>query len=183
VSVYTRAGDGGDTGLFGGGRVSKDHPRVAAYGSVDELSAAFGWAISVVGDASIRERLETLQHDLFAVGSLLAAVHREGAEPHPLLPPAPLHRIAEMEGWIDAADSELAPLREFVLPGGTPGAAALHVARTVCRRAERAVVALSASEPVEDGLVRYLNRLGDVLFVFARVENARAGVDDVAWRK
>jgi cob(I)alamin adenosyltransferase len=171
MKIYTRTGDGGDTALFGGGRVPKDHPRVEAYGAVDELNALLGWVVTVVSDPESRERLTALQHDLFAVGAELAS------------PPVPDARVGDMERWMDEASATLPELTTFVLPGGSAGAVALHVARTVCRRAERAVVRLAASEPVADGLVAFLNRLGDLCFTMARGENARAGVADVAWKK
>lgn len=183
MKIYTRTGDAGDTGLFGGGRVSKDHHRVTAYGTVDELNAHVGWAVATVKDDEIRRRLEAVQHDLFAIGANLASVPREDGERHPHVPPLPGSRVPEMEGWIDASDAELAPLTQFILPGGTDGAAALHVARTVCRRAERAVVHLATLEPVEEEVVVYLNRLSDLFFALARLENHRAGVADVTWRK
>lgn len=183
MKIYTRTGDAGETALFGGGRVSKDHPRVAAYGTVDELNAVVGWAAVTVRDPEIRGRLARIQHDLFAVGADLSAPPREDGGRHPHVPPFPSERIGDMERWMDVADEELPALREFVLPGGTPGAAALHVARTVCRRAERAVVRLATLEAVEDDLVPFLNRLSDLCFTFARLENARAGVPDVTWRK
>lgn len=184
MKIYTRSGDAGETALFGGGRVSKDHYRVAAYGTVDELNAAVGVAVANVADEQIRERLELLQHDLFAIGANLATLQPdEGAERNPHLPDIPESRIGEMEGWIDEATSELPPLREFVLPGGTSGAAALHVARTVCRRAERSVVHLGTIEPVDEAIVPYLNRLSDTFFTLARLENHRSGSGDVTWKK
>jgi cob(I)alamin adenosyltransferase len=183
MKIYTRTGDTGDTALFGGGRVSKDHYRVTAYGTVDELNAHVGWAVATVADDQIRERLELLQHDLFAIGGTLASVPREDGQPHPHLPPLPRDRVADMEAWIDSGTEELDPLTQFILPGGTPGAASLHVARTLCRRAERTVVHLATLEPVEEAVVIYLNRLSDLLFVLARLENHRAGVPDVNWRK
>jgi cob(I)alamin adenosyltransferase len=184
MKIYTRTGDAGETALFGGGRVPKDHPRVAAYGTVDELNACVGVAVAATVDTSIRERLGRIQHDLFAVGSLLATTPPEEGRPRPKgLPTLPLERVAEMECWMDEAGEELAPLRAFILPGGTPGAAALHLARTVCRRAERAVVHLAGQEAVEPGIVVYLNRLSDLLFTFARLENRRAGTPDVEWQK
>jgi len=183
MKIYTRTGDAGETALFGGGRVSKDHPRVAAYGAVDELNAAVGWAASQVADEALCERLALLQHDLFTIGAALAAAPREDGERHPHLPPLPVHRPAEMESWIDEAASELPELREFVLPGGTPGAAALHQARTICRRAERMVVHLALHEAVEEDVIVYLNRLSDLLFSLARLANHRAGEPDVTWRK
>jgi cob(I)alamin adenosyltransferase len=184
MKIYTRTGDGGETALFGGGRVQKDHPRVVAYGTVDELNACVGVAVAAAADGTIRGRLGRIQHDLFALGSLLAAAPPEEGRPRPKgLPSMPLERVAEMERWMDEAGEELAPLRAFILPGGTAGAAALHLARTVCRRAERAVVRLAGEGEVEAGIVAYLNRLSDLLFTFARLENRRAGVADVEWRK
>jgi len=184
MKIYTRTGDAGETALFGGGRVSKDHHRVAAYGTVDELNACIGWAVATVVDADIRESLAQTQHDLFALGAILASAPPQDDRPRPKgVPEMPMGRVAEMEASMDGADAELPPLRAFILPGGTPGAAALHLARTVCRRAERAVVHLAALEPVEEGLVVYLNRLSDLLFTFARLENHRAGAGDVEWRK
>lgn len=184
MKIYTRTGDAGDTALFGGGRVSKDHHRVAAYGTVDELNAAVGVAVAAVGDDEVRERLGQVQHDLFALGANLATVPAQEDRPRPKgVPELPLSRVEEMEGWMDGADAELPPLRAFILPGGTSGAAALHFARTVCRRAERAVVHLATLEPVEEGVVVYLNRLSDLLFTFARLENHRSGVGDTEWRK
>jgi cob(I)alamin adenosyltransferase len=184
MKIYTRTGDGGDTALFGGGRVSKDHQRVAAYGTVDELNASVGVAVAASADADIRGKLVRIQHDLFALGAVLATVPPQDDRPRPKgLPGLPEERVAEMEAWMDAAEAELAPLRAFILPGGSPGAAALHLARTVCRRAERAVVHLSTVEPVDKRIVVYLNRLSDLLFTFARLENHRAGSPDVEWRK
>ncbi|MEJ2540565.1 MAG: cob(I)yrinic acid a,c-diamide adenosyltransferase [Gemmatimonadota bacterium] len=183
MRIYTRTGDAGDTGLFGGGRVSKDHSRVAAYGSVDELNAHVGWAVSTVSDPQIRGWLEGVQHDLFAIGADLASVPRDDETRHAHLPELPVERVGEMERWIDEADHELTTLKNFIIPGGAPGASALHVARTVCRRAERAVVHLATLEPVEEAIVVYLNRLSDLLFTLARLENHRSGVDDVAWAR
>jgi cob(I)alamin adenosyltransferase len=183
MKIYTRTGDAGETALFGGGRVSKDHPRVAAYGTVDELNAVVGWAAATVADGGIRQRLALLQHDLFAVGAALSAPLRDDGSRHPHVPPFPTARIAEMERWMDEAEGELPPLDEFVLPGGSPGAAALHVVRTVCRRAERAVVRLATLEEIDDDLVPYLNRMSDLCFTLARLENLRAGVGDVTWKK
>jgi len=184
MKIYTRTGDTGETALFGGARVPKDHERVCAYGTVDELNALVGWARIKVADEEIGNRLELIQHDLFALGALLATAQPEESRPTPKgLPALPTARIREMEAWIDAADQELEPLRAFVLPGGSPGAAALHVARTVCRRAERAVVHLADRETVQENIVVYLNRLSDLLFTLARLENHRGGVPDVEWRK
>lgn len=180
MKIYTKKGDRGETALFGGGRVHKSHPRVAAYGDVDELNAVLGWAAAVVEDDEIRARVVSIQPDLLVIGAHLAtpAVTRGK---RPSLPSLPERRVGELERWIDEADAELPELRAFILPGGTRGAAALHVARTVCRRAERHVVALDAEESLEPTIIQYLNRLSDLLFMFARLENHRAGVEDVLW--
>lgn len=184
MKIYTRTGDSGDTSLFGGGRVSKDHQRVEAYGTVDELNACVGWVVATVADATIKERLGQVQHDLFAIGAVLATAPAHDSKARPKgVPDLPMARIAEMESWMDDAEEVLPPLKAFILPGGVAGAAALHVARTVCRRAERAVVQLAALEPVEEGVVVYLNRLSDVLFTFARLENHRFGTAHTEWRK
>ena len=184
MKIYTRTGDAGETALFGGGRVTKDHHRVDAYGTVDELNAAVGWAVANVANKEIGKHLELVQHDLFALGAVLATAPAEAGRPAPKgVPELPVDRIPEMESWIDAGEAELPPLRSFILPGGARGGAALHLARTVCRRAERAVVHLSTREPVEAAVVVYLNRLSDLLFIYARLENHRAGVADVVWRK
>jgi cob(I)alamin adenosyltransferase len=182
MKIYTRTGDTGETGLLGGDRVAKDHPRVAAFGALDELNAAVGWAAANVANAEIRGWLGLLQHDLFAIGAVLATPPpQEGGSAPKRVPPVPEGRIAEMESWMDGADRELPTLRHFVLPGGARGGAALHLARTVCRRAERAVVRLSAADPVEGSVLAYLNRLSDLLFTLARLENHRAGIIDVEW--
>ena len=183
MKIYTRTGDDGGTALFGGGRVSKAALRVDAYGTVDELNASLGWAVTQVTDDTLRSRLEVMQHDLFALGADLSTPPPDEGRRRPQTPPLPVDRIGEMERWMDEAADELPELTAFVLPGGTAGAAALHVARTVCRRAERVVVALAAQEPVEEGVVRYLNRLSDLLFMFARQENHRSGTADVEWRQ
>jgi cob(I)alamin adenosyltransferase len=179
--IYTRTGDEGDTGLFGGGRVPKDHPRVEAYGDIDELNAAVGLARAVEPMPRVDEVLVPLQRDLFTIGALLAT-------PDPLkmreqLTKARLddERIAQLERAIDDAEAELEPLRAFILPGGTPKAAALHMARTVCRRAERRVVSLMRSEDIPGLVMIYLNRLSDLLFVLARLSTRRAGAGEVTW--
>lgn len=183
MKIYTRTGDAGETALFGGGRVAKDHPRVAAYGTVDELNATVGWAATQAADPDIQARLGLLQHDLFTLGSELATPPARDGRTRPDVPSVPIQRIGEMEAWMDAADAELPELRAFVLPGGCAGAAALHVARTVCRRAERTVVHLAAREDVSADMLMYLNRLSDLLFTLARLENHRHGNGDVEWEK
>lgn len=183
MKIYTRTGDQGETGLFGGGRVPKSHIRVEAYGAVDELNAALGVAAANVADEEIRERLERVQQDLFNLGASLATPGAEDASARAGTPPLPLGRIRDMEAWIDAATEETPPLKAFILPGGSRGSAALHLSRTVCRRAERAVVRLSRQDPTDPDVIRYLNRLSDLLFSLARLENHRAGVPDILWRK
>lgn len=178
--IYTRTGDDGSTGLFGGGRVAKDDIRVEAYGAVDELNAVLGVAIAFMEDDGIRARLQRLQPDLFAIGAHLATP--DAASPAARhLPSLPQTRAAEMEQWIDEVDAELPPLRVFIMPGGRPDAAALHHARTVCRRAERRVVALAAEQDVPTAAIIYLNRLSDLLFALARLANHRGGAGDVEW--
>lgn len=179
--IYTRTGDQGETALFGGGRVTKSHPRVEAYGDVDELNASLGWAAAMAADGPTRDRLHRLQADLFTIGAHLATPAPGADRPKPWLPDLPVSRAAEIETWIDAADAELEPLRTFILPGGSPGAAALHVARTVCRRAERHVVRLALDEPLDPVILVLLNRISDYLFTAARLENRRAGLPDRAW--
>jgi len=183
MKIYTRRGDEGETGLFGGGRVLKSHLRVAAYGAVDELNAVLGMAVAFVADDAIGSNLVQLQQDLFSLGASLATPGSENGSARAATPPLPLPRIREMEGWIDAATDETPPLESFILPGGGQGSATLHLARTVCRRAERAVVLLGQEEGMDLDVVRYLNRLSDLLFAYARLENHRAGVPDVLWQK
>ena len=185
MKIYTKTGDRGETGLFGGGRVAKDHVRVDAYGEVDELNSTLGIAILELeraGEAELAAGLRQVQADLFTVGAVLAtpAVENGGRESSyiPALDPA---RVDALERWIDAADAELEPLRSFILPGGTAAAAVLHLARTVCRRAERRVVGLAREATVGEEHLVYLNRLSDLLFTLARLANRRAGVADVPW--
>ncbi len=182
MKIYTKRGDAGQTDLFGGERVGKDVGRVAAYGDVDELNATVGAAIAADSDPALEESLRNIQSALFDLGASLAT-------------PDPGHRkkagiagvgsleVEGLEVLIDRLEEPLEPLVTFILPGGSPSAAAFHVARTVCRRAERAVVRLAASEgeSVEESSLRYLNRLSDLLFVLARHENARKGIPDVTW--
>ena len=180
--IYTRTGDEGETGLFGGGRVPKSHIRVCAYGEVDELNAAIGCVIAALGesDPDVRRRLLLIQEDLFALGAHLATPLDAPSRDH--IPPLPAGRPAEFEEWIDAAEEELEPLRSFILPGGSVPGAALHLARTVCRRAERTAVKLAAVEDFEPEILVYLNRLSDLLFDLARLVNHRAGSTETPWR-
>lgn len=181
MKIYTRTGDEGFTGLFGGGRVPKNDLRVAAYGDVDELNSALGLARATAPEGFFDEELAAVQRDLFSIGGHLATPDPEKVRA--ALEKAQLgdERVTAMEAMIDAADRELPPLRAFVLPAGTAKAAALHLARTVCRRAERSVVALSRDAPVHDLFIVYLNRLSDLLFTLARLANHREGRHDVTW--
>lgn len=179
MKIYTKTGDAGDTGLFGGGRVPKDHPRVAAYGEVDSLNAAVGFAASLEPADWEAPVLEAVQRDLFTVGAILAT-----PDPRKLkTPPAPVspERITALEQAIDRLEQGLPPLDRFILPGGGPKGAAFHVARTTCRRAERAVVGLARGEPVPKDVLIYLNRLSDLLFVLARSANRAAGQSERQW--
>lgn len=181
MKIYTGRGDTGDTGLLGGGRVSKDHPRLRAYGTVDELSSCLGLARAQTGIRATAARLARIQRDLFAIGASLARPPAAEGRKRPSVPEVPVERVGEMEAWMDEADGDVPPLRTFILPGGVPAAATLHLARSVCRRAERATVSLAAGEAVDEAILRYLNRLSDLLFVLARVENHAAGTTDETW--
>jgi cob(I)alamin adenosyltransferase len=181
MKIYTRTGDQGDTGLFGGGRVPKDHPRVTAYGDVDELNSALGVVRAAAPEGFFDPLLESIQRDLFAIGGHLATPDpervRKSLEKAALSPA----RVSEFEQIMDEAAQALPPLRAFVLPAGTPIAAALHLARTVCRRAERSVVHLAHTDTVPELFLVYLNRLSDLLFTLARLANLRDGVSDATW--
>jgi cob(I)alamin adenosyltransferase len=181
LKIYTKTGDDGQTALFGGGRVEKDHPRVEAYGDVDELNACLGMARSVEMMPRVDEVLVPIQRDLFSIGALLATPDREKMREQLVKARIDDERIAELERAIDDCERELDPLRSFILPGGTPKSSALHVARTVCRRAERRVVALQHDAGLPELVVIYLNRLSDLLFMLARVANKRAGAGEVTW--
>ena len=179
MKIYTRTGDDGETGLFDGTRVSKADPRVSAYGEVDELNAWLGLARASLNDSQLSGMVEHIQRDLFALGARLAD---------------PAHKIADrvtkanvsdgdaarLEQWIDTLEADLPPLRRFILAGGSPAGAAFHVARTVCRRAERSIVSLGP-QSVDQELLIYVNRLSDLLFVMARAANTRAGSPEIEW--
>ncbi len=179
MKLYTRNGDDGRTGLFGGDRVSKDHVRVEAYGTVDELNSVLGAAAAVCPFDELSAILRAIQPRLFDLGADLctpcdskagANIGRLGQSHH-----------EELERLIDSVCGHLPPMKHFILPGGSELAARLHVARTICRRAERRIVTLAGAEPVGDAVVPYVNRLGDLLFAMARRANQLAGVDDVPW--
>ena len=177
MKIYTKAGDDGSTGLLGPGRVAKDDPRIEAYGAVDELNAAIGVARASGLDMEADRLLETIQQDLFAVGAALADPDPKGRFHGSIAP----DRTTYLEGRIDVMEGELSPLTQFILPGGTPGASRVHLARTICRRAERLAVTLGRQESVPGEILSYLNRLSDILFVLARAVNHRAGMADVPW--
>ena len=179
MKIYTKTGDGGDTSLVDGSRVRKDHARVGAFGDVDELNAAIGMA-RVHAEADLAGLLDGIQRDLFAIGAQVADPRAQVASRKAKAALGP-ERIVELERAIDARDAEMLPLTAFILPGGTPLAAALHVARTVCRRAERSVLALGPEGAVDPLIVVYLNRLSDLLFVLARHANHAAGRPEPKW--
>ena len=179
MKIYTRTGDDGDTGLFDGTRVSKSSPRVAAYGDVDELNAWLGLVRASIDDDGLSTILQQIQRDLFGLGARLADPAKRIAERVTKAAVTP-EDIARLEGWIDRIESELPPLRRFILAGGSPAGATLHVARTVCRRAERSIVALG-SDALEPELLVYVNRLSDLLFVMARAANRRSGAPELEW--
>ena len=181
MKIYTRTGDEGTTGLFGGGRVAKDDARVAAYGDVDELNSVLGLARATAPADLFAELLERIQRDLFSIGGQLATPDPEKVAAAIAKAELSSDRVADFERVIDEADAELPPLRAFILPAGTAKAAALHLARTVCRRAERSTVALHHDAAVPPLFLVYLNRLSDLLFTLARLANHRQGAADVTW--
>ncbi len=170
--IYTRTGDDGSTGLGDGTRVSKDHGRIESMGDVDELNSVIGLLCTEVLPPAIHRLLTRIQHDLFDLGAELCIPG------HQVIPEA---RVGELEEEIDRFNNELQPLKEFILPGGSKAAALCHMARTVCRRAERRLVMLHADQPLAPTPMHYLNRLSDLLFVLARYLNREAGVPDVLW--
>jgi cob(I)alamin adenosyltransferase len=190
MKIYTRRGDDGETGLLGGDRVPKSDPRVAAYGTVDELNAFVGLALARIDREGQDERaesdaarLERVQDDLFAIGARLAASDPDRADDRGLIPDFPPGRVEDLEDWIDDLQSDLPELDAFIHPGGSPAGAQLHAARTVCRRAERTVVRLADRRPeLEEVVLPYLNRLSDLLFTLARAVNHRAGVPEIRWQ-
>lgn len=179
TKVYTRTGDDGSTGLGGGQRVPKDSLRIQAYGTVDELNSSVGAAIAAGLDAKLKEALAVIQNELFHLGSDLCILEEDKSKFK--VPQIEQKHVDALEHLMDELSKELEPLENFVLPGGTAGAAALHIARTVCRRAERDSIALSRKERLGAFVIRYLNRLSDALFVMARYENKKRGIPDTCW--
>ncbi|HEV8549659.1 MAG TPA: cob(I)yrinic acid a,c-diamide adenosyltransferase [Polyangiaceae bacterium] len=179
MKIYTRTGDSGMTGLFGGGRVEKDTPAVEAYGAVDELNACIGVARAALAPGALETLLTEIQGDLLTLGAELgAAPGKQDRLGIRLIAESDVERL---EGAIDTTEELLEPLRTFILPGGSAGAASLHLARTICRRAERRVLSARKGATVRDEVIRYLNRLSDLLFVLARRANLEASVSDAPW--
>jgi cob(I)alamin adenosyltransferase len=174
TKIYTRTGDDGTTGLGDGSRVDKDSLRIEAIGAVDELNSAIGRVLAHGGPEAVRKCLEDVQHDLFELGAELCL---------PGVTKIEATHLARLEAQLDGFNKDLPGLKEFILPGGAPSAADAHLARTICRRAERSVVALERKEKGGDGARRYLNRLSDLLFVIARVLNRASGKPDVLWQQ
>ena len=180
MKIYTRTGDRGDTGLSDGSRVGKDTLRVECYGEVDELNACLGVVRAQHEDAGLDTLLAHIQKDLFALGAQLADPQGRVADRKPKAAVTPAH-VKRLEDAIDAREESLPPLKAFILPGGSPAAALLHFSRTMCRRAERRVVALAHHDEVDPQVVTYLNRLSDLLFVLARDANRTSGVTEEPW--
>jgi cob(I)alamin adenosyltransferase len=179
VKIYTKTGDAGETSLFDGTRVSKTDPRVVAYGDVDELQACIGMARAAGLPADLDEMCLALQRDLFALGARLAdPAHKIATRVEKVV--IDDRSVSRLEAWIDALDGEIPPLRHFILAEGSPAGAALHFARTVCRRAERSILSLGA-DAIEPVVIIYVNRLSDLLFTMARAANHRAGIAETPW--
>ena len=177
MPIYTRTGDKGDTTLFGGEKIPKDNPRVDAYGEVDELNAVLGIVIAFSEYEEITEPLKEIQKDLFIIGAELATEKQAAKVPH-MYP----QKVSDMEKAMDKIENELGALRHFILPGGSKLASLLHLARTVCRRAERKIVALAKTDKVNPEIVRYVNRLSDYLFMLARMANRKKRVEEIVWK-
>ena len=181
MKIYTKTGDSGETGLFGGERISKSSLRIEAYGTVDELNSFIGLAITEVKDAEVKDLLEKIQNQLFIVGSDLAAPDNQKNKKH-VIPRVTSEFYLEAELSIDNFEEKLEELKNFILPGGSKAAAILHVCRTVCRRAERAVVELNKTVNTGENILIYLNRLSDLFFVLARYENFVSNIPDTKWK-
>lgn len=182
MKIYTKTGDKGETGLFGGKRVQKSSMRINAYGTVDELNAALGLSLCYVQNLKVKSVLQKLQHQLFVVGADLATPLETEKKNISILRVS-AEEISEAESAIDSFEKELEPLQYFILPGGSKAAAQLHVARTICRRAEREVVLLAQQEEINQNIVILLNRISDLLFVLSRIENKISGIPDQKWEK
>jgi cob(I)alamin adenosyltransferase len=182
MKIYTKTGDKGETSLFGGERVWKDNLRISAYGTVDELNSILGVAVNEITNKELREVINSIQNDLFTLGSDLASP-LEKENKRFTIPRVNAQFVERLEKLIDNYDSQLPSLRNFIIPGGTKGAGLIHLARTVCRRAEREVISLAKVEPITEEIKIYLNRLSDLLFVLARFENFSSNHPDIEWKK
>jgi len=182
MKIYTKTGDKGETGLFGGERVSKNSLRIEAYGTIDELNAFLGLAVLEVSDTSVKDILQKIQNQLFTVGSDLSTPNTEKNK-NLIIERTPEDFYLDAEKNIDEYESKLEELKNFILPGGSKGAALLHICRTITRRAERQVVALDSTVKIANNIIMFLNRLSDLFFVLARYENAVTGTPDIKWNK
>jgi len=182
MKIYTKGGDKGETGLFGGERVSKDSLRIETYGTVDELNSFIGLALVEIKDYEVKKLLERIQNTLFILGSDLSAPDNVKDKSHNI-PRISKLNYEEIEKEIDKFDSRLGELKNFILPGGSKSAALLHICRTICRRAERRVVALNNAVNISPDIIIFLNRLSDLFFVLARYENKISGIEDIEWQK
>lgn len=182
MKIYTKTGDNGETSLFGGKRVWKDNLRISAYGTIDELNAQIGLTITEIKSLELIEILKSLQHELFTIGSDLATPSEKEIKNFSV-PRINENYVLRLEKLIDEIDSQIPPLKNFILPGGSKGSANLHLARTICRRAEREIVALKKEENINPEIEKYINRLSDLLFVMARYENHYQNISDIAWQK
>jgi len=182
MKIYTKTGDKGETGLFGGERVSKNSPRIEAYGTIDELNAFIGLAVIEVSDKSVKDLLQKIQNWLFSIGADLATPDNEKTKKLNVFR-TPEEYYLYIEKEIDNYESKLDELRNFILPGGTKGAALLHICRTITRRAERMVVALNSTVKIGNNIIIFLNRLSDLFFVLARFDNAVTGTPDIEWKQ
>lgn len=182
MKIYTKTGDKGETGLFGGERVSKNSPRIEAYGTIDELNAFIGLAVIEVSDRSVKYLLQKIQNWLFSIGADLATPDNEKTKKLNVFR-TPEEYYLYIEKEIDKYEGKLDELRNFILPGGTKGAALLHICRTITRRAERMVVALNSTVKIGNNIIIFLNRLSDLFFVLARFDNAVTGTPDIEWKQ
>jgi cob(I)alamin adenosyltransferase len=180
MKIYTKTGDKGETGLFKGPRVPKHDFRVEAYGNVDELNAILGVLLSQIQDPATRNLVESIQHELFEIGADLATPIQENDDPRMRITEEFTNRL---EKAIDAVEGKLPELAYFILPGGCPSGAMLHLARTICRRAERSITQLQATDAINPEIIRYINRLSDLLFTLARAENQLAGKPEIPWQR
>ncbi|MGD8778266.1 MAG: cob(I)yrinic acid a,c-diamide adenosyltransferase [Ignavibacteria bacterium] len=180
MKIYTKTGDKGETSLFGGQRVSKDNLRIEAYGTVDELNAYLGQAVAVSKSEAIKKVLYKIQNELFTVGADLATPKDKNIKKE--IPRVNEKMVEGLENLIDEFDSKLPSLKNFVLPGGSLGASNLHIARTICRKIERRIVTLSNEENIGEYILKYLNRLSDLLFILARYENLESNTPDITWQ-